>query len=190
MLARSLFLAAVTAALVAGTASAGSVSGTITAPVTFDTLNVPGVQVGSIVHGSYTYDNSQMLPGTGFTVNPFTAFSLTIGSRTFGLSDLQMGGGLTPGRIIQTSTPTVDELYFFINQQTYNSFLGVGPNDVASLGLGKPQNYTELVPPSGPELFTFEITATPNAVPEPGSLTLLAVCAAGLGVGAWRRRVI
>jgi hypothetical protein len=187
--------AALAVALLAGAADAGSSSmsdsGTISGYVDFDAVPIPGVQVGTPVTGSYTYNPNSTVGVGPFTVNPFTSFSLTIGSQTFGLSDLT--GSFVAGRVSNDSTPTFDYLYLFFDQQTYDSFLGVPSTVVSSLGLATAadtEHYGSLYPPNGPDVFDFIFTGTPTtaAVPEPGTLTLAGVCVVGLAIRGWRRR--
>src|SRR5947209_5897363 len=74
-------LAILTALLsIATTARGGFVTGTITGTVTAAGSALSGIAVGSVVAGSYTYDDSVTVNQFLGDEHPFTAFSLIIGT--------------------------------------------------------------------------------------------------------------
>jgi hypothetical protein len=197
--------AVVALALLAGQVNSGSSGGTISGTVVVDTLSIPGIGLSgpnSVVTGSYAYDASSLEPDGFGTVNPFTSFSLSIGTnpRVFTLADLITSGGnpAPPGRIVMPlfnrpgSTPTLDQLGFFFQQQDLSSFLGVPLSDEEDLAFGMQSYSVNIVVNAIPvPVFQIDFAAIPTpaaAVPEPGGMTLVGIAGVVSGLRAWRRR--
>jgi hypothetical protein len=171
----------------APSARGGFISGNITGQVTSTGGSVPGISVGSLVTGSYTYDNSTTFNGVLGSTNPLTAFSLTIGTNpvVFSLSDLFTTGTTEAGRVVAGSTPSADNLFFIINFSALSAFAGA---TVSSQIITNPPPQTFTVSSDTAHSFEFNFTGAPAAVPEPSSVTLLGLgCVALAGCG-WRYR--
>jgi hypothetical protein len=177
--------AAFAALFPAASAQGGFISGTISGQVTSDGGAVPGIITGSAVTGSYIYDDSTTVGSIVGPVNPFTAFSLTIGTNpyVFSLTDLQTGGELTPGKVPGISTPIGDALCFFFNYSVISSY--VGATVVQQSIADKPPQSFSVGSSDLAHSFTFTFNGMSlAAVPEPSSFTLLGVsCVALSGCG-------
>jgi hypothetical protein len=192
-------------ALAAGPAAAGSspgvvpsAGGTITGMVIVDSTNASGIAVGTPVTGSYTY-NPTVVQGTGGgQFNPFTSFSLTIGTHTFTQADF--GQFTLDGRHPTQSNSTIDDLDFIFDQTKFNTAFGLPSTDPDSINDAVPKfnllhETYQVSAPSGAgvapvPLFQIEFVATPNAtttVPEPTGLTLAGLAVIGLALRARRR---
>ena len=161
----------------------GSISGTVVSTGG----SVPGVSLGSPVTGSYSYNDAVVGLGVGGgSVNPFTAFSLSIGTNpfTFALADLD-NSFFTPGRRINSSTPTQDILEVYFTKSALEQFAGA---TYSSQGFGfSPPPSSESYGASFTDPthdFSFNYQATPTAVPTPALLPGLI----GLGAAALRKR--
>jgi hypothetical protein len=180
---------AIALALCAGTARAALISGTISGQVTSAGPNVPGITAGSLVTGSYTYDSSMTVSDIFGTVNPFTAFSLSIGTNphVFSLSELMTGNPVTPGREVGFSIPGTDALFWFFEDGVINTYIGDSVTS-QSIGNALPQDY--FVDASDTtHSFAFDFTTNAaTATPEPASLTLAGLGIAGLAGYRLRRR--
>jgi hypothetical protein len=177
----------------AAPARAGTFNGVITGQVTQAGANVPGVAVGDLVTGSYSYNSAVTASNGPITVNPFTAFSLTIGTNphVFDLADITPQFGGPPGKDLNHSIPGTDALLFYFNFPVLDAFVGASTVS-GEAGPGLPPNQSlniqDLSDPSYSFTFSFVATSQPAVVPEPTGLTLAAVCVAGLLSRAWRRR--
>jgi PEP-CTERM motif len=198
--------AALVAVLIASPATAGpspmivpSAGGTITGTIIVDSTGAPGLHVGDTVTGSYTYNPTVAQMSGPSLINPFSSFSLTIGSRTFTQADFAQF--TLTGRIANQSNATADSLTFLFDQSTLNPFLGLPTTDPDGIHVANaPANlfkeeYLVNGPSTGigvapPILFEIDFVATPNAavVPEPTGLTLAGLAAVGLALRARRRR--
>jgi hypothetical protein len=175
--------------LSASPARSAFVSGTISGEVTVASLDLPGIVTGSLVTGSYTYDSSTTVPDPPFgLVNPFTAFSLSIGTNPYVFSLSNLDTPPPSGLLVSYSTPTTDSLTFLFNSETIAAFTGSSAVFVESVGVYDPQTFQNGLSPTDELEFSFTATPEQSAVPEPASLTLLGLGVAGFGLRVWMRR--
>jgi hypothetical protein len=178
-----------------GSGRAGLISGTITGEVTSAGSNVPGITIGSLVTGSYTFDDAATVNEGNDTINPFTAFSLSIGTNphVFSLPDLLMEFFEVPGRSVPGSIPGTDSLFFLFDPGVLESYVDgpLNPFDFEGIesSLPLPQEFdVNGADPSHSFVFDFTATPVPTAAPEPASLTLVGVGTVAVVGYGWRKR--
>ncbi len=174
---------------VAAPAHAGLVFGTISGQVIFVGDSVSGIAAGDPVVVSYSYDDSVVIGD----VNPFVSFSLSIGTQplTFGLADLGPTEPWFPhGRSNYYSTSAEDSIYFDLSSERAEELAG---NPVSSQGMnmGIPQEFSLIGRNGGFTTYflimNFTATPTAAAVPEPATISMLAIGAAAVGFATRRR---
>jgi hypothetical protein len=166
------------------------INGTISGQVTSAGADVPGIVVGSLVTGSYTYDTSMTFSGILGPTNPFTEFSLAIGTNpyVFSLADLESGGVITPGQVPGNSAPPIDELFFVFNFTVLSNYVGGTVNE-QTISNFPPQSLS-VIANDPAQSFTFAFAGTSMAVPEPSTFTLLGLgCVTLAGCGRRLRRL-
>ena len=180
---------AVFAVLVGAPSARGAfITGAITGQVTSAGASVPGIAVGSLLTGSYTYDSSTTFTGISGATNPLTAFSLTIGTNphVFSLADLLTTGLGAAGVVPGFSTPTVNDLLFFFDSTAISSYVGAAVTQ--QVIFSPPQSFTVTSDPAHSFAFNFTAAAGTAVVPEPSTFTLLGLGCVAMGGFGWRAR--
>lgn len=176
------------ALLLASNVQASIIRGTIAGEVTSNG-NIPSVDVGSTVGGTFTYDDEVIASNFLTPLHPFITFNLTIGESPFviELSDLDPSAS-PPGIVVKNPFGSDPAITFFLTTSVAERFTGF---DVVSMtnrmpSAGISQKY--VITSSGEPAANFGFTYNATIVPEPSTLYLV-----GLGlIGVWdvrRRRV-
>lgn len=169
-------------------ASAAIITGNISGTVTEAGGGIPGVTVGSLIAGFYSYDDAIETSNPAGPLNPLTAFNLQIGTnpQIFTLTDIVGPFSAAPGRRIDLSTPAQDVLAFGFRFPSLSDFAGA--NAIGQSGsVGFPQIFS--VRFDDPTLdFEFNLVATSSDVPTPIPTPALLPGLVGIGLKMWRKR--